>query len=227
MSVPNPCIFQEMSDEDGAETQDRSAMPGLSSAQAYCTLINFIIGVGLLNMPFAFVQAGLVVSVVMMGLVTLVGWLTTCWLLETNARALLLLRPPPSPHDGSALLPSSRPTALEITDYIGLFLGHRTRRAYELLVVFYFLGVLWAYATIYASSMATYVPLLGPTCNIYTDQGPQCHQVYDAHFLAHQYTSPPCASRALSKRRVGVERLFSGFFETAVFCGPECRIGCL
>ena len=26
---------------------------------------------------------------------------------------------------------------------------------------------------------------------------------------------------------LGVEPLFLGFFATAVFCGPECRIGCL
>jgi hypothetical protein len=38
---------------------------------------------------------------------------------------------------------------------------------------------------------------------------------------------PPCASTGLSKHGVGVEPLFSGFFVTAVFCGPECRIGCL
>ena len=38
---------------------------------------------------------------------------------------------------------------------------------------------------------------------------------------------PPCTNMGLSKHGVGVELLFLGVFGAAVFCGPECRIGCL
>ena len=43
-----------------------------------------------------------------------------------------------------------------------------------------------------------------------------------------QCTPPPptSASTGLLKHRVGIGLLFSGFFGTAAFCGPECRIGC-
>ena len=44
--------------------------------------------------------------------------------------------------------------------------------------------------------------------------------------LVVTYPPPaPCASTRLSKRGVGVEPLFSGFFGTAVFRSPECKIG--
>jgi len=37
--------------------------------------------------------------------------------------------------------------------------------------------------------------------------------------------SPPCASTGLSKHGECIEPLFLGYFGTALFCGPECRMG--
>ena len=56
----------------------------------------------------------------------------------------------------------------------------------------------------------------------------QCrHSIVDAPCVlcVGSLLVPPCTSMGLSKRGVGVEPLFSGFFGTAAFCGPECRIG--
>lgn len=54
---------------------------------AYCTGINYIIGIGILTMPTVYVDAGIVLSTGCLLLATLVSYLSLLWLLEAGARA--------------------------------------------------------------------------------------------------------------------------------------------
>ncbi|DAZ96329.1 TPA: hypothetical protein N0F65_008453 [Lagenidium giganteum] len=54
---------------------------------AYAFTVNYILGVGSLGIPFAFYQAGIVLSNVMIVLVSVLSYMTVMWVSETVARA--------------------------------------------------------------------------------------------------------------------------------------------
>jgi amino acid permease len=59
---------------------------GFSNFVAFCFTINFIVGVGILGIPHAMVNAGFVVSVSMLSVVCVICWMSAQWLLEALAR---------------------------------------------------------------------------------------------------------------------------------------------
>ena len=54
---------------------------------AYCFTVNYILGVGVLGMPFAFAASGWLLSTAVLALITLFAWITGMWLVQVQQRA--------------------------------------------------------------------------------------------------------------------------------------------
>ena len=153
-----------------------SAHPSYSPFTAYCFTVNYILGVGVLGMPFAFVKAGWLLSTLCLALVTAMATLSALWLSEVGVRAARLerralrdLAATPAVQDGDAaanaeLLIAAAPVLtqrrIEMNECVAIFLGVRARRVYEVLLSIYMIGALWSYSAVFAQSMAGQVQLL-------------------------------------------------------------------
>ena len=74
---------------DGAITGDNN--PGaLSSFALFMMSINFVIGIGLLDLPYIFYQSGIVSCIVLTTLATLASQLGVHYVVDTHARGVLL-----------------------------------------------------------------------------------------------------------------------------------------
>ena len=54
---------------------------------AYCFTVNYILGVGVLGMPFAFAASGWLLAAAVLALITLFAWVTGMWLVQVQQRA--------------------------------------------------------------------------------------------------------------------------------------------
>ena len=57
----------------------------------YCFILNIILGCGVLGMPYAFYKAGLVFSVILLIVATILSYVTVRWIAETVARTQILM----------------------------------------------------------------------------------------------------------------------------------------
>ena len=163
-----------------------SAHPQYGGFVAYCFSLNYILGVGILSIPWGFVRAGLVLSPLVLLLVTLVSWVTAVFILDVMARAQACFGPPTgtaAAHaaghvqgdgpDYTALRDRSLDTdeapinprftvgqhKFEMNSLVGLFLGKSMQRVYEATVMIYLVGALWSYTSVFASSFSSHVGL--------------------------------------------------------------------
>ena len=54
---------------------------------AYCFTVNYILGVGVLGMPYGFVKAGWLLSVLVLFLISAFSWVTGMWIVQAQQRA--------------------------------------------------------------------------------------------------------------------------------------------
>ena len=186
-SPPQPFIFEER-------------RPSLPSWQCCCFTINVIMGSGFLGVPSGFLKAGIVLGPVVLAVVSVLQWLAACHLCQVVSRANalivakdqsrtltptltpfarlqdgLLANEAPSPATSfdtrppSLLLPSH--TSYEIMMLTRLHLGRWVEVGTMLGTTLYMVGTLWAFISVFASSLAATVPLpwlqAGEPCDIY------------------------------------------------------------
>lgn len=60
---------------------------------AYCFSVNYVLGVGILGIPWGFVKAGLVLSPLVLLVVSILSFVTVIFVLDTMARAQALFAP--------------------------------------------------------------------------------------------------------------------------------------
>lgn len=187
----------------------------------WCVGLNGVIGVGILTMPWTFVQGGLLLAPLFLLLFTFSSWLNGMWIPEASARASYVVEAQGGAPAGTldsqihsqtaqstqelrtqttqldrddaqmGTLASERlgpPEALlvrekfEMNELCRVFLGKRVQRVYEVCVAFYMLGVLWAAAAVFASSLATQIAIPfvndGHTCDVYKDHSSSCSLLY-------------------------------------------------
>jgi len=70
--------------ETGNQTSDEHLTP---SFVTYCFSVNYILGVGILNIPWGFNQAGYILAPILLGLVSIISYICANYILETLARA--------------------------------------------------------------------------------------------------------------------------------------------
>lgn len=88
-------VTPEQEDQPSHDTQSQSSEAGAppsyySPLVAYGFSVNYIVGVGVLSVPFAFYAAGIPVSLVSLFIASIVELLALMWILEASARAKLL-----------------------------------------------------------------------------------------------------------------------------------------
>jgi hypothetical protein len=69
-----------------------------------------------------------------------------------------------------------------MNEIVGFFLGYRAKIGYEICIMLYLCGSLWSYTSVFASSLASNVPVLflngGETCKVSDDHSSACEGVY-------------------------------------------------
>ena len=156
---------------------------------AYCFCLNYMLGVGALGIPNAFVKGGVVLSSAIMILVTLVSIITVVWMAEVCARAQApecreeepeertrlvseassflghSYQSPTTPLSGSRYRnPAARPSfslrnQYEVTELCDFFLGYRGKYFYQIALMFLMYTGLWAYSSVFLTSVAEMFPL--------------------------------------------------------------------
>ncbi|CAK5213173.1 unnamed protein product [Aphanomyces euteiches] len=173
-----------------ARSRSRSADPPLNpldatamsvrpygSIVAVAMTLNYMVGTGCFGLPYAFYAAGLGLTSIFL-IVGFFGSLVTMnYTLETMARAEGVLS------SAKASMPENRLTYRKIDfSVIGdLFAGSMGYNVVQTVLVFYCLGSLWSYASIFASSIASifYTFFLHGSCDAYAaDASAGCLEAY-------------------------------------------------
>jgi hypothetical protein len=157
------------------------------------------------GIPWGFVKAGIVLSPAVLFVVSILSFVTVIFVLDTMSRAQAMFGPPSAPSSpiatstkvsvdnshnrllnaaaahGSGKIEISN-HKFEMNELVGLFIGNRAQRLYELTVMLYLVGALWSYTSVFASSLASHVgiPFIndGQTCLPYSDSSSGCTQLY-------------------------------------------------
>ena len=120
---------------------------------AVCFTINYIMGSGFLSVPWAFSQAGYVLGVIAILLVSYILNITKNYVLESMARAEAITV--------DKYVECSKPTyevtnrKFSITELMKLFGGKKAEVGYVFIFSLYMYGALWAYVSVFANSMAS------------------------------------------------------------------------
>eukprot|EP01089_Gocevia_fonbrunei_P001393 TRINITY_DN1128_c0_g1_i1.p1 TRINITY_DN1128_c0_g1~~TRINITY_DN1128_c0_g1_i1.p1 ORF type:complete len:442 (+),score=46.07 TRINITY_DN1128_c0_g1_i1:161-1327(+) len=184
--------------DDGEHTKPAASY---SPFVAWAFVINYVLGVGILGMPYAFSQAGIILSLVFLGFITFITIVATMWIIETCSRAQALYTDDSGASQDEKFIgttdaygsltindvdsaPRFEITSkkFEMNELCGVFLGKWGKLAYEICLVLYMYGSLWSYTAVFASSMTDIAPILGDSkCNIYdsnTDWTTKCELTY-------------------------------------------------
>ncbi|KAL0486267.1 11 TM domain-containing transmembrane protein [Acrasis kona] len=171
---------------------------GYGSFVAYCFSVNYILGVGVLGVPNAFYQGGIVVGPLALLAVTIFAMMSATWILETMARAQAIYSNTTGTNERDAseqLVDSEQdPTdnsnlmvfhithrKFEMNELCKMFLGTPGKLLYELCVCLYLYGALWSYGSVFAESMALFIPLPIKgwyTCDVALDHSSTCNNLY-------------------------------------------------
>ncbi|CAH0478299.1 unnamed protein product [Peronospora belbahrii] len=129
--------------------------------------LNYVIGTGCFGLPYAFMEAGIGLSLILM-IAGVVGSLITMnYTLESLARAEGVCEAT------STGVPCHQITyrKFEFATIAEMFVGRLGKAAVQLVMGLYCIGSLWSYASVFSSSTASlfFTYALGDTCNVYGD----------------------------------------------------------
>ncbi|EQC35976.1 hypothetical protein SDRG_06718 [Saprolegnia diclina VS20] len=144
---------------------DASAMgvKTFGSVVAVALTLNFMVGTGCFGLPFAFSVAGIGLTSIFLIVGFLGALLTMNYTLEAMARSEGVL----SSEDPPVNRLTYRKT--EFSTMSELFAGKAGYIVVQTVLIFYCMGTLWAYASIFASSVASVFQtfVLGNVCDVY------------------------------------------------------------
>jgi amino acid permease len=213
-------------DSGGVDSSAGQAPPAhmYGSWVGYCFTVNYILGVGVLGMPFAFYKGGWLLSTFCLGLVTVMATFTALWLVDVSLRAQYIKRQERlrvagelDHNDGGHLGPSDLGVIqqkvstrsqhrYEMNELVEMFLGLRARRFYEVLVIIYLVGALWSYTSVFASSLASHVGLPningGNECDIYKDSSSSCSDLYYTYVAMFTLVAVPLTCLDLTEMKI-------------------------
>ncbi|ETW04713.1 hypothetical protein H310_03866 [Aphanomyces invadans] len=145
---------------------------------AVAMTLNYMIGTGCFGLPFAFASAGLGLTATFLILGFAGALITMNYTLESMARAEGIVS-----HTTVGNLPDNCLTyrRINFSEIGGLFARDMGYHIVQTVMLFYCLGSLWAYASIFASSIASFVFTYawGESCNVYAiDASIPCIDMY-------------------------------------------------
>lgn len=132
---------------------------GFTPFIAACFTVNYLVGTGFLTLPWAFAQAGLILSTIMLIIATGLSDIVKDFLLEAMARAELVV-----PYDKESIPKESqnnmdvnleplivKERKFEVSDLSRIFLGNRTSLLFVSLLALSSYFTLWAYTVVFIS----------------------------------------------------------------------------
>jgi len=125
----------------------------------YAFTINYIFGAGVLGVPYAIANGGIVASSLLLIFSSTLSLLSMVWILETQERAKY--------QKGTRLM-------VDYGELCGMYLGERALRMYEIALSIFVISSAWMYASIFAVSIANTFPLSSNAtlCDISGHTGP-------------------------------------------------------
>lgn len=161
-----------------------------SKTGAYAVVLNFIIGTGCFGLPYAFAEAGIVLTALFLTCGALLATVTATFTLETMARA-------------QGLATGEHGLAWRKYDFtsLGRILGG-SPHAIQAAIVWYCVGALWSFGTVFGSTVAS-VLTGDETC----DDNGEC-QYYGAALVAYACLVLPLTLRNLGDQALVQTTLF-------------------
>ena len=176
-----PALAPDSTDPDTATTTKATEPEHYSPFVAYCTTVNYILGVGVIGMPRAFVTGGWLLSAVVLLIVSVMATFTALWYVEVGHRAArkekelssdetemadidsasaslagndstVALSSLHSPSHSTLITSTPQPRRIEVNELIDLFVSPNARRVYEFLLCVYMMGSLWSYTSVNTAS---------------------------------------------------------------------------
>ncbi|RLN92828.1 hypothetical protein BBJ28_00011740 [Nothophytophthora sp. Chile5] len=148
---------------DGESMTVRPYGPAVTLAMA----LNYVIGTGCFGLPYAFMQAGVGLSLGFMILGVFGALITMNYTLESLARAEGVC----AATGGGVPRHQITYRKFEFATIAEMFVGRVGKAAVQLVMGLYCIGSLWSYASVFASSMASlfFTYVLGDSCDVYGD----------------------------------------------------------
>eukprot|EP01128_Nolandella_sp_AFSM9_P004971 TRINITY_DN2349_c0_g2_i1.p1 TRINITY_DN2349_c0_g2~~TRINITY_DN2349_c0_g2_i1.p1 ORF type:complete len:495 (+),score=56.13 TRINITY_DN2349_c0_g2_i1:108-1487(+) len=169
-----------------------------------------IVGTGVFNLPYAFHQSGVILGSAVLLVSALMAWFCLVWMLEIMARTEGVnalqeegeLRSPDLPPNNVI---TTRKWDLSSIGYT--FGGMKAKVAVQICIVCFSVGVLWAYAAVFASSVASlfFQFALGSECNVYSaDISTGCNIAYYCSLVLYACFVVPLACMDVGEQ-IGVQ----------------------
>lgn len=145
---------------EGEDNNEYIRTHGFSFGVALAFSINFSMGAGFLSLPWAFNQAGLLLSIIIMLIVAIPLYIAILFNLEAMSRASIVdkLMKSPSYRLSNELLVVGD-ERFEVSDLCSLFVGKWTKFSFLAILSIYSYGCLWSYCAVFSSAMSSTFPL--------------------------------------------------------------------
>ena len=157
--------------------------------------INSIIGAGILAVPWAFQEGGMVLGIGLMLFAGVLALVLSLQMLEIMSRTEAWVRRTEGGKKSDSLEevellqgtneePTISERKFDMTEMFNLFYGERTKKAYMVVFALTIYSTCVAYCTIFATSLTEFVPVLGYTCHVYDDGlSGGCRVTYSLYLL--------------------------------------------
>eukprot|EP01028_Stygiella_incarcerata_P011832 TRINITY_DN691_c0_g6_i1.p1 TRINITY_DN691_c0_g6~~TRINITY_DN691_c0_g6_i1.p1 ORF type:complete len:505 (-),score=101.29 TRINITY_DN691_c0_g6_i1:207-1721(-) len=194
------CINRGGSSEDELLGADNKPHETYGSKIGYCFAINYVLGVGVLSIPYAFFITGILFGSLLLTFVSLLSALTCTWVLEAMSRAEAI-----KSADPTCRVKTER--KFELNMLSELFMGKWAAKVYLLCIWLYMTGALVSYASVFAQSLAAHVPMwVGHgewyTCDIYSTDSWKCNGVYWIYLAIFAFICLPLTMRDLTEQKI-------------------------
>ncbi len=123
---------------DSPPVKGETDTPSYGSFVAYCFSLNYILGVGILSIPWGFVRAGLVLSPLVLVLVSIISYVTANWVLEAMARAQACFGSPADAHHRSESLDINSQSLAYQQLKVNKILSNCTGHSPLFIIIFYY-----------------------------------------------------------------------------------------
>lgn len=146
---------------------DHMAVKPYSPAVTLAMALNYIIGTGCFGLPYAFMEAGIGLSLTLMIVGVIGSLLTMNYTLESLARAEGVC----AATGGGVPRHQITYRKFEFATIAEMFVGRWGKAAVQLVMGSYCIGSLWSYASVFSSSTASlfFSYVLGESCDVYGD----------------------------------------------------------
>lgn len=153
-------------------------------------------------MPYAFANAGLLLSTLCLIVSTLFGWMTLMWMIDSLARAEGIL----SCQEDKTSYPMHAIgwRKIDMTALAELFSGISGKITVQLCIALYAYGVLWAYGSVFASSVSSlfWQFAFDKECQIYANPSAECMYTYYGTLALFAFIVVPLACLDMSEQAV-------------------------